>query len=43
MTQRELHRTATVKARRYLLTELIKSGDLRGTVTRPEVVLREGA
>lgn len=35
-----LHRTATVKARRYLLTELIKSGDSR---LDRQIVLREGA
>jgi fatty acid CoA ligase FadD22 len=40
----ELQRTATVKARRYLLTEMIKNGDHgRTEPVRPEVVLREGA
>jgi acyl-coenzyme A synthetase/AMP-(fatty) acid ligase len=40
----ELARTATVKPRRYLLTEKIKNGDLAGLeAISPEVVLREGA
>ncbi len=40
----ELQRTATVKARRYLLTEMIKNGDHgRDGTVRPEVVLRDGA
>jgi fatty acid CoA ligase FadD22 len=38
----ELRRTATVKARRYLLTEMIKNNG-RSEAVRPEVVLREGA
>jgi len=39
-----LQRTATVKARRYLLTEMIKNGDHERTQPlRPEIVLREGA
>jgi acyl-coenzyme A synthetase/AMP-(fatty) acid ligase len=44
VTPGELQRTATVKARRYLLTEMIKNGDNgRAEAVRPEVVLREGA
>lgn len=38
----ELQRTATVKARRYLLTEMIKNNGRSETI-RPEVTLREGA
>lgn len=39
----ELHRTATVKARRYLLTELIDRGEHeRSAEPRPEVLLRDG-
>ncbi|TDD89634.1 long-chain fatty acid--CoA ligase [Actinomadura darangshiensis] len=39
-----LHRTATVKPRRYLLTELIKKGDRRrAEALGRDVVLREGA
>ncbi|HTZ44768.1 MAG TPA: class I adenylate-forming enzyme family protein [Jatrophihabitans sp.] len=39
-----LQRTATVKARRYLLTEMIKNGDHeRAEPVRREVVLRDGA
>jgi hypothetical protein len=44
VTAEALKRTATVKARRYLMTELIKNGDLvRVHDLKPEVVLREGA
>ncbi|MER7845185.1 class I adenylate-forming enzyme family protein [Kitasatospora sp. NPDC096077] len=40
----ELRRTATVKARRYLLTEKLKAGGGDGSgAIRPDVVLREGA
>jgi acyl-coenzyme A synthetase/AMP-(fatty) acid ligase len=40
----DLQRTATVKARRYLLTEMIKSGDYkRSQPLSPEIVLRDGA
>jgi acyl-coenzyme A synthetase/AMP-(fatty) acid ligase len=40
----DLRRTATAKARRYLLTEMIKKRDSGGPeAIRPEVVLREGA
>jgi acyl-coenzyme A synthetase/AMP-(fatty) acid ligase len=38
----DLRRTATVKARRYLLTEMIKN-DGHTEAVRPEVMLREGA
>jgi hypothetical protein len=38
----DLRRTATVKARRYLLTEMIKN-DGRTELVSPEVVLRDGA
>lgn len=38
----DLQRTATVKARRYLLTEMIKN-DGRTELVSPEVVLRDGA
>jgi acyl-coenzyme A synthetase/AMP-(fatty) acid ligase len=44
VTASDLQRTATVKARRYLLTELIKNRDTGGPeAVSPEVVLREGA
>ncbi len=40
----ELQRTATAKARRYLLTERIKSGgNGRSEPIRPEILLRDGA
>ena len=40
----DLQRTATVKARRYLLTEMIKNGEHeRSQPLRPEIVLRDGA
>jgi acyl-coenzyme A synthetase/AMP-(fatty) acid ligase len=40
----ELPRTATAKARRYLLSELIKNGEgRRGEPIDPQVALREGA
>ncbi len=44
VTTGELQRTATVKARRYLLTEMIRDrNNGRSAAVRPEVVLREGA
>jgi acyl-coenzyme A synthetase/AMP-(fatty) acid ligase len=42
VTPDALHRTATVKARRYLLTELIKNGNDEQVLGR-KVVLRDGA
>lgn len=40
----QLQRTATVKPRRYLLTEMIKNGVHAGVESvRPEVMLRDGA
>jgi hypothetical protein len=41
----QLQRTATIKARRYLITEMIKNPAISaaGQVPSPEVVLREGA
>jgi hypothetical protein len=38
----ELQRTATAKARRYLLSEMIKN-DGHAEAVRPEVALRDGA
>jgi acyl-coenzyme A synthetase/AMP-(fatty) acid ligase len=44
VTPDELQRTATVKARRYLLTEMIKARrDGRESAVAPEVLLRDGA
>lgn len=44
ITPADLPRTATVKARRYLLSELIKAGGAdRGAPVTPELALREGA
>jgi fatty acid CoA ligase FadD22 len=40
----ELQRTATVKPRRYLLSEMIKNGDQgRAEAVSPRIVLRDGA
>ena len=39
----QLQRTATVKARRFLLTEMIKNGEGGDATVRPEVALRDGA
>ncbi|MEU6063963.1 class I adenylate-forming enzyme family protein [Streptomyces sp. NPDC047082] len=41
VSPQDLRRTATVKARRYLLTEMIKNG--RPAPVSPEIVLRDGA
>jgi hypothetical protein len=44
VTPEQLQRTATVKARRYLLTEMIKNRDSgEATQVSPDVVLRDGA
>ncbi|MEV6007715.1 class I adenylate-forming enzyme family protein [Streptomyces sp. NPDC051976] len=44
VTPDDLQRTATVKARRYLLTEMIKNRDEgREAAVAPDVVLRDGA
>lgn len=42
VTPDDLQRTATVKARRFLLTEMIKNRD-SGAAVSPEIALRDGA